>query len=283
MTYTDQATHENNVANAAQILRDRMGDFSPKLALILGSGIGGFSEEIDNAVTISYSDLPGFPVLAVEGHTSEVIIGKIGNTDVLCLKGRKHLYESHDFTPLKTLIRTMQAIGIKTMFSTSASGSLRTNMQPGSIMAIADHINFMGINPLIGPNDDTFGPRFPAMDNAWDTDLRASLHKAAKDIDVHLDEGVYIGFRGPTFETPAEIKMAQVLGADAVGMSSVPECILARHCGMTMIGCAVITNLGAGLSDEKLSHDHTLEGAKLATENLTKLIKHFIANYVDQP
>lgn len=268
-----------NIQKSVEIIRSRCNGMTPKIAIMLGSGLGGLADEINNTVVIPYSDLPGFPELTVTGHSGEVILGQIEGHDIICLKGRKHLYETNDFFPIKTLIRTLKVLDIKTLFLTSATGSLRPEMGPGEVMAISDHINYMGINPLIGPNDDDFGPRFVDLNNAWDKNLRTQLHTCAKALKTKLHEGVLISFRGPTFETPAEIKMAQTLGADAVGMSSVPECIIARHCGLNVMGCAVITNLGAGLSDEVLSHDHTLKGADLAAQKLIKLVKHFVANH----
>lgn len=264
--------HTENVNNAAAFIRQTLGERSPKTALILGSGMGEIANLLTDTVSLSYKELAGFPVPSVAGHAGEMVAGKLGKTDVLCLKGRVHSYETQDFTEMKTLIRTIKAVGCENLFLTSASGSLDASLPPGSLMAIADHINMMGINPLIGANDDDFGPRFPPMNNAWDKDLRENLQQAAKKAGVPLGEGTFIAFRGPTFETPAEIKMAQGLGAQAVGMSSVPECILARHCGLKVMGCAIITNMGAGLSDEELSHTHTLEMAKTAYADFEKLV-----------
>ncbi len=267
---------EKAVENAkAQILK-LIGPRRPTLALMLGSGLGSLADQAENAVEISYSDIDGFPVPSVAGHDGKMVFGTLNGRDVLFLKGRVHAYETSDFTAYKNLIRTVKALGIETLFTTSASGSLHTDMPPGSIMMIADHINFMGINPMLGQNDDDIGPRFPDMGDAWGRDLREKIISTAKDQGINLHQGVYMAFRGPCFETPAEIKMARTLGGDAVGMSAVPENIIANHCGLKVAGCAVITNLGAGMLDEKLSHDHTLAGAKLAYDNLVKLITNVV-------
>ncbi len=273
------AAHTENVKKSAALIAEKIKGEKPRLALVLGSGLGGFADRLENAVTIPYKDLPGFPVPTVEGHSGDIVIGTLGGVPLLCLKGRVHAYETDDFMPLKTLVRTLKQLGIDTLMTTSSCGSLHDDMPPGSIMAIADHINLMGINPLLGENEDDFGPRFPAMTGAWNKELRGELHKAAQSAEIRLHEGVLAAFRGPCFETPAEIRMTRVIGADAVGMSAVPECILAVHCGLKVVGCAVITNMAAGMRDETLSHDQTLSGAKLAHENLTRLIEKFVTRF----
>lgn len=271
--------HKENVEKSKDIILSKLNGETPRIAIILGSGLGDFADKLQDAVTIPYKDLPGFPILTVEGHSGDIVVGTLNDVPVLCLKGRVHSYETHDFMPLKTMIRTLKVMGIETLLTTSSCGSLHDDMPPGSIMAIADHINLMGINPLLGENEDEFGPRFPAMESAWNKVLRKSMQNSAKDIDLHLFEGTLAAFRGPCFETPAEIRMARTIGADAVGMSAVPECILAVHCGLKVVGCAVITNMAAGLLNESLSHEHTLAGAKLAHGNLTALVEHFVTQF----
>lgn len=269
-------THAENVAACAGIIRERMGALQPKIAVILGSGLGGFGDRLQDSVTIPYADLPGFPELGVQGHAGQLTAGRIAGKDVIALKGRKHFYETDDAWPLKTMIRSMKAAGVEVLFISNAAGSLRSTIKVGELMAINDHINYMGLNPLVGPNDEAFGPRFVPMTGVWDEELRRKLHAAAQDVKAPLHEGVYMAFRGPTFETPAEIRMAQTMGADAVGMSSVPDAIIALHCGLRIVGCSCITNMGAGLSDEKLSHAHTLENAAKGAENFEKLVARFI-------
>lgn len=269
-------THKQNVEASRDVICAKIGVAQPKIAIILGSGLGGLAEKIENAVSIPYADLPGFPTLTVAGHVGAVVAGKLGGVDVLVFKGRKHFYETDDAYPLKTMIRTVRALDVETLFLSNAAGGLRDFMLPGSLMMILDHINFMGINPLVGPNDDDFGPRFSPMSDAWDPALRDKLMQTAQDEDITLHEGVYMAFRGPSFETPAEIRMARTMGADAVGMSSVPDCIIARHCGLRVVGCSCITNLGAGLGDEELSHAHTLQNAKRGAADFERLVTAFV-------
>jgi xanthosine phosphorylase len=270
------AQHSADVEKSRDILLSKMAGRKPKIAVILGSGLGGLGDRMTDTVKVAYKDLPGFPLLGVEGHAGDVIIGQLSGVDIVAFKGRKHFYETDDAYPLKTLIRSIKAAGVDTLFVSNAAGSLRPQIKVSELMAITDHINYMGMNPLVGPNDDDFGPRFPPMSDAWDADLTAKLRQAAAVTGAPLHEGVYMGFRGPSFETPAEIRMAQAMGADAVGMSSVPDCIIARHCGMKVVGCSCITNMGAGLSDEKLSHAHTLENAARAAKNFEKLLAEFV-------
>lgn len=272
----DTETHKQNVAASASKIKTLLGARQPKLAVILGSGLGGLGDRLTDVSKISYADLPGFPVLTVEGHAGELMAGKLNGVDIIALKGRKHFYETDDPWPLKTLIRAIKAAGVDTLFISNAAGSVRAPIKVTELMAISDHINYMGLNPLVGANDADFGPRFPPMTDAYDPDLRKKLHTAAKVANVPLHEGVYMAFRGPTFETPAEIRMAQAMGADAIGMSSVPDCIIARHCGMRVVGCSCITNMGAGLSDEKLSHSHTLENAGKGAANFESLLAAFV-------
>lgn len=268
--------HAQNVARCGEIIRAAAGARRPEIAVILGSGLGGLADKMADTVTIPYAGLPGFPVLTVAGHAGEVTIGTLGGRDVIALKGRKHFYETGDATPLKTMIRSLKAAGVDTLFITNAAGSLRPHIGVSELMMITDHINFMGLNPLTGPNDDAFGPRFVPMSDAWDAGLQEKLHAAAQKCGAPLHRGVYMAFRGPTFETPAEIRMAQTLGADAVGMSSVPDCIIARHCGLRVVGCSMITNMGAGLSDEQLSHDHTMAMAARGAAHFENLVTAFV-------
>jgi xanthosine phosphorylase len=268
--------HIANVEACRNIITAKLGALKPKIAIILGSGLGGLGDKIESPVKISYRDLPGFPILTVVGHSGELIAGKLGGVDVMAFKGRKHFYETDDPYPLKTMIRAAKAVGVDTLFVSNAAGALRMDMKVSELMAISDHINYMGLSPLAGANDETFGPRFVPMTDAWDKDLRQKLLATAKKTGITLHEGTYIAFRGPTFETPAEIKMAITMGAHAVGMSSVPDCIIARHCGMKVVGCSMLTNMGAGLSDEKLSHAHTLEMAARGAAAFEKLVTEFV-------
>jgi xanthosine phosphorylase len=268
--------HAQNVRKSCDILRQKLGARKPKIAFILGSGLGGLADKIKSPVKVPYKSLPGFPKLTVPGHTGEVIAGTLNGVEVIALKGRKHFYETADAVPLKTMIRTMKALGIPKLFISNAAGSVSKKIGVSALMTISDHINYMGLNPLTGPNDDAFGPRFFSLTDAWSPALRKKLHTAAKKTKIKLHEGVYMAFLGPSFETPAEIRMAQKLGASAIGMSSAPDCIIARHCGMEVVGVSCITNMGAGLSKEKLSHAHTLKNAARGADNFEKLVMAFV-------
>lgn len=271
-----RARHKQDVEASAALIRAKLGALKPRVAIILGSGLGGLAEKVENAVKIPYRELPGFPILTVAGHSGELIAGKLSGVDVIAFKGRKHFYETDDPYPLKTMIRAAKAVGIEVLFISNAAGALRKDMKVSELMAISDHINYMGLSVLSGANDDDFGPRFVPMTDAWDPGLRAKLLSVAKKSGITLHEGVYVAFRGPTFETPAEIRMAINMGADAVGMSSVPDCVIARHCGLKVVGCSMLTNMGAGLSDEKLSHAHTLEMAARGAAAFEKLVAEFV-------
>ncbi|MBA4138876.1 MAG: purine-nucleoside phosphorylase [Opitutus sp.] len=269
---TEQQQHVENVRLSAAKITAACGRMAPKIAIVLGSGLGGLAGRLQEAVTLSYGELPGFPVLTVAGHAGKFHVGKLDGVPVIVLNGRKHFYETSDAYPLKTMIRAVRAAGVEILFLSNAAGSLRPAMKVSELMLISDHINFLGLNPLTGPNDDTFGPRFFPVAEAWDPALRAKMKSVAQQQGIALHEGVYVAFRGPSFETPAEIRMVQGWGADAVGMSSVPDCLLARHCGLKVVGVSCLTNMGAGLSDEILSHAHTLENAAKGAAAFERLV-----------
>ena len=212
----------------------------------------------------------------LEGHAGNLLIGAINGNPALCLKGRVHFYEGQGLDPVLIMIRTLKALGIKVLVLTNAAGSLVPAMAPGSLMAIADHINFAGANPLIGPNDDAIGPRFPDMSAAYDSDLRKLMHSAAADNGIELNDGVYLMAGGPNFETPAEISAFRTLGADAVGMSTVPECLVANHCDIRVAGVSSITNLAAGMSEIPLTHEETMREGKIAAKNLAVILSEFL-------
>ncbi|HEY5552530.1 MAG TPA: purine-nucleoside phosphorylase [Opitutaceae bacterium] len=269
---SDPARHVENVRNSAAMIREACGGTVPRVAIILGSGLGGLAARVTDGTAIAYGDLPGFPQLTVAGHTGTLLIGRLDGVPVVVLQGRKHFYETCDPLPLCTMVRAVHAAGVDTLFLSNAAGSLRSHIGVSELMLISDHINYLGLNPLVGPNFDEFGPRFVPMGDAWDPVLRDTMKTAAAGIGVTLHEGVYMAFRGPSFETPAEIRMAQTIGADAVGMSSVPECIIARHCGMKVVGVSCITNMGAGLSDEEITHANTIENAGRGAAAFERLV-----------
>lgn len=266
---------------AAAVIAAAAPGFVPKVGLILGSGLGGLGDEIADAQVINYADLPGFPEPSVEGHAGRLILGTLGGMPVACLQGRVHLYEGHPPQIVQTLVRTLKVAGCETLIVTNAAGSLRTDVEAGSLMLISDHINMQPMNPLTGPNDDSFGPRFPPMSAAYDENLRERFKAVAARLGITLHEGVFVALLGPYFETPAEIRAMKVLGADSVGMSVVPEVLVARHCGMRVAAISVLTNLAAGLSYEELSHEQTLHFANLAAGDLSRLIVAFLEGLED--
>ena len=249
---------------------------SPDIAVILGSGLTNFFEEKDIQESISYEQLSDFPQPTVKGHAGKLVLGKINTLNVVCMYGRSHIYEGHNPQSLALPIRVLKDIGCKLLIVTNAAGSLDEAMPAGSLMAIKDHINWSGFNPLIGPNAEEYGPRFHDMSDGYHKFYRDQLIKVAKKIDQKIYEGIYCMYSGPNFETPAEINALKVIGGNAVGMSTVPEVLVANHCGLPVIGISVITNLAAGMNKTKLSHQETLENASLAENNVLNLIKQFI-------
>ncbi|HVZ28562.1 MAG TPA: purine-nucleoside phosphorylase, partial [Rhizomicrobium sp.] len=247
----------------AAIRQHHAGAF-PKAALILGSGLGAFAEKLENVTDISYAAIPGFPVPTVAGHAGRLRIGTVAGTSLACLQGRFHAYDGHAPQVLALPIRILKRLGVEILILTNAAGGLRPEMTAGTLMIVEDHINFSGHNPLIGPNDERIGPRFFDMSNAYDAGLRTRLQKAATDAGIAVKSGVYVYCLGPNFETPAEVRMLAGLGADAVGMSTVPECLAAVHCGLKVGAISLITNLAAGLSAGPLTHAETLTEATRA-------------------
>ena len=249
---------------------------SPDIAVILGSGLTNFFEEKDIQESISYEQLSDFPQPTVKGHAGKLVLGKINTLNVVCMYGRSHIYEGHNPQSLASPIRVLKDIGCKLLVVTNAAGSLDEAMPAGSLMAIKDHINWSGFNPLIGPNAEEYGPRFHDMSDGYYKFYRDQLIQVAKKIDQKIYEGIYCMYSGPNFETPAEINALKVIGGNVVGMSTVPEVLVANHCGLPVIGISVITNLAAGMNKTKLSHQETLENASLAENNVLNLIKQFI-------
>lgn len=237
-----------------EALRLRLGPARPRIALVLGSGLGGLVDAVEDAVRIPYASIPGFPEGRVSGHAGELVSGRLNGVPVLVLAGRVHFYEAGDAAAMRPALEALKGLGIRVLVLTNAAGSLRDDIRPGSVMLIEDHINFSGVNPLIGEPSDA---RFTGMTEAYDGTLRACMRKAAEVEDVPLASGVYMWFSGPSFETPAEVRMARLLGADAVGMSTVPETILARFLGLKVVAASVITNFGAGMTGAELSHAET--------------------------
>lgn len=269
-------TIKHNADLAADYIRQVRPDFTPRVGLVLGSGLGVLADLLEDKTVISYEELPGFPISTIAGHAGKLVLGYLQNVPVACLQGRAHLYEGVPSEKIKTLIRTFKALGCEIYLATNAAGSLRPEVGPGQLVAISDHINFQPGNPLVGFNDEDFGPRFVGMDAAYDVNLRQTMHLAAQKVGIILHEGVYLATLGPIFETPAEIRAFRILGADLVGMSTVPEVIIARHCGLRVAAISAVTNLAAGMSEEKLTHEGTLHYATSAANNICRLISGFM-------
>jgi xanthosine phosphorylase len=265
------------VSAAAAVLRLRA-PAPPRVGIVLGSGLGAVADAVQDANVVGYEELPGFPRPTVAGHAGSAVLGRIGGVPVAVLQGRAHVYEGPPMDQIRTPVRTLRAAGAEILILTNAAGSLRAEVGAGSLMAISDHINMTGVNVLTGPNDEAIGPRFPSLRDAYDPELRARLHATAKDIGVMLHEGVYLAVGGPSFETPAEIRAFRTLGADAVGMSTVHETIVARHAGMRVAAISAISNLAEGMQDEPLSHEQTLRDAARAANDLAPLITRFVEN-----
>ncbi len=260
--------------SAAEFLRDRLGGLSPRYGIVLGSGLGTLVEAVGGAIRISYADIPDFPVSSVSGHAGELVAGLLGDVPVVMLSGRVHYYESGDANAMRVPLQTLKDLGVENLVLTNSAGSLRDDLPPGSVMRISDHINFSGFNPLIGVESDD---RFVGMTSAYDAELAVRMQGAAERLGIPLQAGVYMWFSGPSFETPAEIRMARVLGADAVGMSTVPEVILARFMGLKVAAASVITNFGAGMTGGELSHHETKDMAPVGGKRLAAILKEMIS------
>ena len=260
-------------AELAQLIQSRAGSEPPEYGLILGSGLGHLAAAVQGTA-IPYSELPGFPHAGVSGHVPQLVIGQLEGRRVAVFGGRSHYYESGRADAMRLPLEVLRELGCKRLILTNAAGALRPDLQPGSLMLLSDHINFAGTNPLIGEPSDA---RFVPLTAAHDPAMRRSLQAAARAEDIPLPEGVYCWFSGPSFETPAEIRAAKILGADAVGMSTVPEVILSRFLGLDCAAISVITNMGAGLSDESISHDHTKAMAPLGAAKLERILRRFLS------
>ncbi|CDF58188.1 purine-nucleoside phosphorylase [Thermobrachium celere] len=249
----------------------------PKIAIILGSGLGSLADEVKNKIELNYSEIPNFPVSTVEGHAGKFIFGDLNGKEVIMMQGRFHFYEGYDMNTVTFPIRVLKLLGVEKLIVTNAAGGVNTSFKAGDLMLIKDHINFSGTNPLIGPNLKEFGPRFPDMSNAYCKNLIEIAKSAAQQTGVDLKEGVYFMMTGPSYETPAEIRMIRTLGGDAVGMSTVPEVIVANHSGMKVLGISCITNMAAGILEVPLSHEEVIETSNLVKDKFKKLVSEIVA------
>ena len=260
--------------DAVDHLFPHLGGLVPRYGIILGSGLGSLVDTVEGGVRIPYSELPSFPSSSVSGHAGEMVIGLVRGVPVIMLSGRAHYYEKGDADAMRGPIEVLKGLGVTSLILTNSAGSLREDMPPGSVMRISDHINFSGANPLIGIESDD---RFVGMTNAYDEGLAAQMEAAARKSGTPLHQGVYMWFSGPSFETPAEIRMARVLGADAVGMSTVPEVLIARFLGLKVAAASVITNFGAGMTGAELSHHETKDMASVGGARLAAVLAEMIA------
>ena len=266
---------------AAEFLRKKT-KVRPKIALVLGSGLGAFADEFGSAVRIPYSKIPYFPQSTAIGHAGQLVIGKVEDVAVVGMQGRVHLYEGYSAKEVAFPVRVFARLGVKAMILTNAAGGIKKEFTQGRLVAISDHINLQGANPLIGANEEKFGPRFPDMTTAYDKDHRKLAMTEASRLGIELGEGVYAALAGPSYETPAEIRFLQTIGADLVGMSTVPEVIAARHSGMRVLGISCVTNAAAGILDQPLNHNEVLETAKRVKEQFIGLLRAIIPRMARQ-
>ncbi|HLR91703.1 MAG TPA: purine-nucleoside phosphorylase [Atopostipes sp.] len=262
--------------NAASYIKEQ-GVGKVEVGLILGSGLGELADEIENPTVIPYEEIPSFPVSTVAGHAGQLVYGTLGGKKVLALQGRFHYYEGYEMNEVTFPVRVMSMLKTDSLIVTNAAGGVNPNFTPGDLMLITDHINLFGTNPLIGPNDDKYGPRFPDLTEAYDVEYQKLVKEVAADLDLSLREGVYLGMTGPTYETPAEVRMVHTLGGDAVGMSTVPEVIVARHSDIRVIGISCISNLAAGMG-EKLDHEDVIEVTSKIRSSFKELIVNVLQN-----
>lgn len=250
---------------------------TPEIAIILGSGLGDLVSCIGNKTEIPYETIPHFPKSTVEGHKGQLVYGTLGGKTIIVMQGRFHYYEGYPMDQVTYPVRVLRKLGAELLIVTNAAGCVNEKYNPGDLMIITDHINMMGTNPLIGPNDDSFGPRFPDMSEAYDANLIRIAKAEAKKVDYIIKEGVYMAFSGPSYETPKEIQVARLLGADAVGMSTVPEVIVARHSGMKVLGISCLTNMAAGILDQPLSHEEVIENSRKVKDIFVKLVENIVS------
>lgn len=261
--------------HATRIIRSRI-SVEPRIALVLGSGLGGFADDFEEAVAIPYEDIPGFVRSTAQGHAGRLVIGNVDSIPVLAMQGRVHYYEGYSLEEVTFPVRTFGLLGVKTLILTNAAGGINVQLAQGALMVISDHLNLMGVNPLRGPNDERFGPRFPDMSAVYSPELQELVVEEARAINVEVRRGRYGALTGPSYETPAEIHMLRNLGADAVGMSTVPEAIVARHMGLEVLGISCITNMAAGISDEPINHEEVMATGDRVRATFTELLQRVI-------
>ncbi|HZR22155.1 MAG TPA: purine-nucleoside phosphorylase [Vicinamibacterales bacterium] len=265
----------DKVKDAADAIRTQIGD-APPIGIVLGSGLGAFANTLTEAVTLPYDRLPHWPASKVVGHDGKLVVGNVAGKRIAALAGRCHLYEGHDARTCTFAVRALGLLGVKTLILTNAAGGVNTGFLQGALMVIDDHINLLGTNPLVGANDERFGPRFPDMTEVYSTRLRRIADAAGKNINLLLPHGIYVALLGPSYETPAEIRYLRTIGADAVGMSTVPEAIVARHMGIEVLGLSCITNMAAGVLPQPLDHNEVMETARRIRGQFIALLEGII-------
>jgi purine-nucleoside phosphorylase len=276
MVETSLSDSYSRAENAARTIRAHSA-LDAKVAIVLGSGLGGFADEFEDAVSLPYREIPGFVSSTAEGHVGSLVIGKVGGVPLMAMQGRVHSYEGYTLEEVTFPIRTFKLLGIKTLILTNAAGGIDVQLSQGSLMVISDHLNLMGMNPLRGPNDERFGPRFPDLSEVYARELQELASEEARALDITVRRGIYAALAGPSYETPAEIHMLRAFGADAVGMSTVPEAIVARHMGIKVLGISCITNMAAGISENPINHAEVMETGQRVREKFTQLLRRVIA------
>ena len=245
----------------------------PRVAVVLGSGLGAFADELSDPVAIPYSDIPGWPVSTAVGHSGKLVFGKLGKLDVAVMAGRAHLYEGYTPAQVTAGVRILHTLGVRSTVFTNAAGGINLSYRQGGLVLISDHINLQGLHPLIGPNDDSAGPRFPDMSEAYSRQYRALAHEVADQLKIQLEEGVYAALTGPSYETPSEIRYLRTIGADLVGMSTVPEVIVANYLGMRVLAISCVTNMAAGILPQKINHEEVLEAGRKVRDTLIRFLR----------
>ncbi len=261
--------------HAARIVRARVNQ-EPRVAVVLGSGLGGFADDFEEAVAVPYEEIPGFVRSTAQGHAGRLVVGKVDQVPILAMQGRVHYYEGYTLEEVTFPIRTFKLLGIKTIVLTNAAGGINVQLSQGALMVISDHLNLMGVNPLRGPNDERFGPRFPDMSAVYSPALQEIVIEESRAMGLEVRRGIYAALSGPNYETPAEIHLLRNCGADAVGMSTVPEAIVARQMDMEVLGISCITNMAAGISDEPINHDEVMETGNRVRSTFTQLLRRVV-------
>ncbi|WP_425541951.1 purine-nucleoside phosphorylase [Alkalibacillus silvisoli] len=264
------------IRESEKYISNQLNGDKPSIGLILGSGLGVLADEIEGAITIPYQEIPHFPQSTVEGHKGQLVIGQLQGQRVVAMQGRFHYYEGYSMQHVTFPVRVMKQLGVEKLLVTNAAGGINESFNPGDLMFIEDHINNMGDNPLIGKNVDALGARFPDMSQAYDRELINTAQQAATDLNLNVQRGVYVGNTGPTYETGSEVKMLRTLGGDAVGMSTVPEVIVANHTGIKVLGISCISNMAAGILDQPLSHDEVIETTEKVKQSFIQLVKQIL-------